>query len=197
MFFTEVYSLAETAPTLGTDAFANINVNATLYYLASSVQSYNEKGWFNYFPQHIGFNGKCGDNLFWKVNDNTLTIFGAGAMWDYDNIDNKAPWRSLNPAPTSLVLEEGITTIGNAAFRECKNLTTINIPDSCWFISGYAFAGCDNLQNVEIPASVEEIGVGAFAWSLLSSITPSKHTHTDCARISQRITPGTTGLSGK
>ena len=125
--FTEVYSLAETAPTLGTNAFKYINGNATLYYLTSSEQSYNDKGWFNYFPQHIGlFDGKCGDNLYWVVNDNVLTISGTGAMYDYDNIDNKAPWRSLNPAPTSLVLEKGITHIGNVAFYGCEGFTEVH-----------------------------------------------------------------------
>ncbi len=123
--FTEVYSLAKTAPTLGTKAFTGTNSNATLYYPVSSEQSYNEKGWFNYFTYEA--NGKCGDNLYWYVDDeNILTIFGTGAMYDYGSSSNKAPWRSLNPAPTSLVLEEGITHIGNSAFYSCEGLIEVH-----------------------------------------------------------------------
>ena len=71
-------------------------------------------------------NNKCGDSLYWYVNDeNTLTIFGTGAMWDYDNSSNKAPWRNLNTAPTSLELKEGMTSIGTYAFY--NDATKINL----------------------------------------------------------------------
>ena len=162
--FTEVYSFAETAPTLGENAFKNINENATLYYPVSSKQSYNDNGWFEYFPQHIGFNGKCGDNLYWYVDDeNTLTIFGTGAMYDYGS-SNKAPWRSLNPAPTSLVLEEGITSIGNYAFYLCSGFKgSLTIPNSVTNIGNYAFYDCEGFKgSLTIPNSVTSIGERAF-----------------------------------
>ena len=174
--FTEVHSSAAIAPTLGTDAFANINENATLYYPASSEQSYDEKGWFNYFPQHIESDGKCGDNLYWYVDDeNILTIFGTGAMYDYSSSSNKAPWRSLNPAPTSLVLEEGITHIGNYAFNDCYSFTgSLTIPNSVTSIGNYAFSDCYSFTgSLTIPNSVTSIGKDAFAYcySFTGSLT--------------------------
>ncbi len=164
--FSDVYSFAVTAPTLGTGAFANINENATLYYPVSSEQSYNDNGWFEYFPQHIGFNGKCGDNLYWYVDENnTLTIFGTGAMYNYaDSGSDKAPWRSLYPKPTSLVLEEGITHIGNYAFYYCTGFNgDLTIPNSVTTIGEYAFQDCSGFTgSLTIPNSVTSIGNYAF-----------------------------------
>ena len=63
--------------------------------------------------------GECGDNLTWTFDEssNTLTISGTGAMWDYNNSgagETTAPWRDLSF--TTLVLEDGITSIGDCAF---------------------------------------------------------------------------------
>ena len=110
-------------------------------------------------------NNKCGDSLYWYVNDeNTLTIFGTGAMWDYDNSSNKAPWRNLNTAPTSLVLEEGVTHIGNSAFDSCEGFTgSLTIPNSVTSIGNYAFSGCYGFTgSLTIPNSVTTIGESAF-----------------------------------
>ena len=195
--FTEVYSLAETAPTLGTNAFKYINGNATLYYLTSSEQSYNDKGWFNYFPQHIGlFDGKCGDNLYWVVNDNVLTISGTGAMYDYDNIDNKAPWRSLNPAPTSLVLEEGITSIGNYAFHLCSGFTgSLTIPNSVTTIGDRAFDGCSGFKgSLTIGDSVTTIGDYAFYECI--GFTGSLTIPNSVTTIGDRAFNGCSGFTG-
>ena len=110
-------------------------------------------------------NNKCGDNLFWAVDEeNTLTIFGTGAMYDYEFSGNKAPWRNLNPAPTSLVLEEGITSIGNYAFALCSGFTgSLTIPNSVTTIGDYAFSDCSNFVCVYALASTApELGDKTF-----------------------------------
>ena len=110
-------------------------------------------------------NNKCGDNLFWAVDEeNTLTIFGTGAMYDYEFSGNKAPWRNLNPAPTSLVLEEGITSIGNYAFALCSGFTgSLTIPNSVTNIGDYAFSDCSNFVCVYALASTApELGDKTF-----------------------------------
>ena len=109
--------------------------------------------------------GKCGDHLFWVVDDkSTLTISGTGAMYDYEFSGNKAPWRNLNPAPTSLVLEEGITSIGNSAFYGCSGFTgDLTIPNSVTTIGNSAFNGCDGFTgSLTIGNSVTTIGSSAF-----------------------------------
>lgn len=77
-------------------------------------------------------------SVTWKydADTTTLTISGKGAMADYDV---EAPW--TNEAVTTLVLEEGITSIGNCAFQYLYDLTgDIVIPKSVTRIGDYAFS---------------------------------------------------------
>ena len=55
-----------------------------------------------------------------------------------------------------------VTSIGEEAFSECDNLTSVNIPDSVTTIENYAFYDCDSLTSVTIPDSVTTIGNLAF-----------------------------------
>ena len=65
-----------------------------------------------------------------------------------------------------------ITSIGDCAFSDCSNLTSITIPDSVTEIGDYAFSDCSNLTSITIPDSVTEIGDSAFSdCSNLTSIT--------------------------
>ena len=116
--------------------------------------------------QTLTAGGKCGDNLYWHVDDeNILTIFGTGAMYDYKHSgDNISPWRKLETVPTSLVMEEGITHIGKYAFCDCKGFTSsLTIPNSVTTIGEYAFDSCSSLTgSLTIPNSVTTIGKYAF-----------------------------------
>ena len=110
-------------------------------------------------------------NLTWKLDaDGTLTISGTGTMKDYDNGDNPSPVCN-NSNVKKVVIEDGVTNIGNWAFSECSSLTSITIPDSVTSIGAYAFAGCYDLTSITIPESVTNIGNGAFLACGLTSIT--------------------------
>ena len=117
--------------------------------------------------------GKCGENAIWSLNMDTglLTISGSGAMKDYEFGDQ--PWQSYVYDLTSVVIENGITSIGNNAFNYCTGLTSITIPDSVKSIGEFAFADCYGLESVEIGSGVESIGQEAFksCCDALTSIT--------------------------
>ena len=110
-------------------------------------------------------------NLTWKLDaDGTLTISGTGAMKDYDSDDSPATQKK--DSVKKVVIEDDVTSIGDYAFWNCSNLTSITIPDSVTIIGNSAFNACSSLTSLTIPNSVTSIGEGAFyACSSLTSIT--------------------------
>lgn len=62
-----------------------------------------------------------------------------------------------------VVIPEGVTGIGNSAFRDCAALTGVTLPNSVTHIEDHAFTGCAALASVTIPGSVETICFGAFS----------------------------------
>jgi len=70
---------------------------------------------------------------------------------------------------TSVVIGNGVTSIGDSAFFECRSLTSIVIPDSVTSIGDSAFTSC-SFKYIEIPNSVTNIGDSAFSWCSLKSI---------------------------
>ena len=92
--------------------------------------------------------------------EQSLTLSGAGAIPDYPI--GETPWREFRDEIKSIVLEEGVTRIGDYAFYNCKALTSVEIPEGVTQIGESAFACCQSLKAVTIPGSVTEIGEGAF-----------------------------------
>ena len=64
---------------------------------------------------------------------------------------------------TSVTIPDSVTSIECSAFIGCSGLTSITIPDSVKSIGNYAFYYCDGLTSVTIPDSVTSIGAGAFS----------------------------------
>ncbi|MBE6425019.1 MAG: hypothetical protein E7029_03325 [Planctomycetaceae bacterium] len=64
---------------------------------------------------------------------------------------------------TSVTIPDSVTSIGDSAFYTCKSLTSVTIPDSVTSIGDHAFFGCNSLTSVTIPDSVTSIGGGPFA----------------------------------
>ena len=58
----------------------------------------------------------CEDGLWWKLEDGTLTIAGAGAMADYRAAHALSPWLTQSEPIRALVVVEGVTSIGAYAF---------------------------------------------------------------------------------
>lgn len=117
--------------------------------------------------------GTCGDNLTWTFDNGTLTISGTGEMKNYSgNLNQSAPWHSNIKSIKSVVIEKGVTNIGDYAFSWCNSLTSITIPNSVISIGRDAFDNCSSLTSITIPNSITSIGYGAFeACSGLTSVT--------------------------
>ena len=111
-----------------------------------------------------------GSNLTWTLDsEGVLTISGSGDMHDYVY---SSPWHENGNQIRSVLMENGVTGIGNFAFFECISLTSMTIPDSVTCIGNCAFKDCSSLASVTIPDSVASIGVYAFCGcTSLKSVT--------------------------
>ena len=101
--------------------------------------------------------GAQGNNLTWKLTvDGTLTISGNGKMKNYEDAANEpyttkiAPWYKYNKNTEIriVVVETGVTSIGNYAFSECHNLTSVVLPDSIDSIGSHVFSDCTSLKSI-------------------------------------------------
>lgn len=115
----------------------------------------------------IYYSGTCGENLTFTLDTRTgiLIISGTGYMSNYDySFDNfrNAPWFHDRYSIKSVIIEEGVTSVGSDAFSYCANLAYVSLPDSLTYISSEAFSECKSLQEITIPDSVEYIGIAAF-----------------------------------
>ena len=121
--------------------------------------------------------GKCGDNLTWTLDDGTLTISGHGKMDDYGLL-KKLPWYNESYSIKEVIINNGVTSIGDEAFSGCHSLTSITIPDSVTAIGMNVFSDCKSLTSVMIPDSVTTIGWWAFegCTSLINVIIPNSVT---------------------
>ena len=146
--------------------------------------------------------GTCGEDLTWTVDQSTgvLTISGKGNMDNYAYVTKygtladptitfrtgyQPPWYDYKDSITSIVVEEGVTCIGETAFmglvnvksmslpstlkelrRECfENLISIeyiDLPDNIVSIGGFAFDCCLSLKKIDIPDSVVEMSGAVF-----------------------------------
>jgi hypothetical protein len=103
--------------------------------------------------------GDFGENnaLHWELNNSTLTISGTGAMPNYSN-SGFVPWYSYRFSIETVMIEDGVTSIGDYVFYDCENLASVTIGNSVESIGNYVFYGCDNLASVIIPEGVTGIG---------------------------------------
>jgi hypothetical protein len=135
--------------------------------------------------------------LTWNINNGTLTISGEGAMPDYGFSNNFAPWREYQASIHTVIIETGVTTIGNYAFYPCTSLTSITISDGVTSIGRGAFRNCKSLSSITIPNSVITVGSLAFLQCFgLTSITFSNNLATigdyafeDCTNLTSITLP--------
>ena len=114
--------------------------------------------------------GTCGDDLTWELTGNeVLTISGTGEMTDFGGEEGEAPWYDCRYQIKMVQIEDGVTSIGDCAFNECRVLSHVDIPDSVTRIGTGAFVRT-TLKELTIPDSVTSIGASAFLRSGLENI---------------------------
>ena len=109
--------------------------------------------------------GSCGENVTWELAEGILTISGTGGMKNYEDPEysyTKAPWYNDRQSVETVVIRNGVTSIGDYAFWKCINLANVIIPEGMEIIGRYAFGECRNLTGIDIPEGVTEICAFAF-----------------------------------
>lgn len=195
---------APVPPVLGENAFTGIHPDVEFIIdenLGVEVMNaYANSDWAKYFDvlSTTVVSGYCGDpnvnegkDVTWNLSlGGVLTISGVGAMedcgyvrvvggWGFD----RSPWCG-DDRVTSVVVKEGITNIGDGAFRECVKIESVELPTSCTIIGDSAFYCCSSLKTIVIPEGVTSIGNDAFVAcsSLKSIVIPNSVTTIgDCA----------------
>ena len=129
--------------------------------------------------------GQCGENLNWRIDGGVLSITGTGPMWDYTYIHGNnflitldlpngekdavvqgprttADWTDYNDVVTSVVIGEGVTSVGNWAFAGMIQVQSVSLPESLETIGPAAFTSCVRLREITIPDAVTDLGSNAF-----------------------------------
>lgn len=105
----------------------------------------------------------------WSLQDGTLVISAQGAMQDY-SAAAQTPWFKDRADIRKIVVQQGVTTIGDYAFYGCENVTSVTLPDTVTQIGKLAFYGCKDLRTLTVPDSVLTVEDYAFAKAGLQTI---------------------------
>ncbi len=97
--------------------------------------------------------GTCGNNLTWVLDTETRTleISGTGDMYSYDN--RSAPWKDYYSRIGKIIINDGVTSIGERAFYNCSNLWQISIAGTVTHIHSSAFLYCTSLSTLKLEDS--------------------------------------------
>lgn len=108
--------------------------------------------------------GSCGDNLTWSFDKKTgtLTVSGTGNMTEYEK-DYDYPWYTFRYDIKTLIITEGVTSVGKFAFHCLSELENLTLPNSLKSIGYWSFGLVNDVTTLTIPAGITEIGEGAFA----------------------------------
>ena len=119
-----------------------------------------------------GATGTSGSTT-WTVSpqEKTLIISGTGPMKDYTT-RNEPPWRPYRNSIEKVIIEEGVTTVGDYAFYAYfDRLSQVSLPSTLYRIGSCAFVNCSALSTIHIPAGVRQHGLYPFNRSATSGIT--------------------------
>lgn len=134
------------------------NLRPGTYYVCA-WSTYEAEGQQNYLPFYVENNG-----VSWEYDSasGTLTFFGKGPMPDYGMWTR--PWyagMSSNEIE-SLVVEPGITSVGNYVCCQYYGLKRVSLPDTVTRIGDKAFYKCTSLTEITLPIGLRKIGLETF-----------------------------------
>ena len=162
---TVAWTDAASIPVIQSNAFDYLNLGyIKLHVPGGTFDAYKGKDVWKNFQIVEEPKGDLSTGLHWEydVATRTLTVSGTGAMPDFNSFDDQ-PWKDVREKIKTVVIEAGVTSIGNEAFTGCEALTSVTLPESgLETIGEKAFMGCEKLSSITIPKSVTTIKEQAF-----------------------------------
>ena len=111
------------------------------------------------------YNGVCGEDVSWTLDSETkvLTISGTGEMYHDGHFSDSLHWhgQKLTTTIQSVVIEQGVTSVGYWAFANCSNLTSVSLPEGITIVEKNAFDN-SGITSIILPNSVTDVQDGAF-----------------------------------
>ena len=181
----ESVSLPSTLTEIDYCTFDECEYLTDIYYEGSKIELYVIYGNYYYLLEKdsvevhyvvdddtIVSSGSCGDNVNYTLTGGgVLTFSGTGEI----EIEEDVFWYNGRAGITSVIIEDGITSIGDFVFYACISLENISFPESLTSIGNYAFGACESLESISFPEGLTSVGAFAFAscTSLVSISFPS------------------------
>ena len=163
------------APSFDETAFADA---VTIAYYPADNASWTEEVrrdyggtvfWTTGAEHEVVRSGQCGEDVFWTLDlEGQLKISGEGAMWDY--IEMTPEWEPYSAMIKEVIVEEGVTTIGDYAFSASGEVSNVQLPDSVYDIGYCSFWNCSKLTSVELPQQLDSIDGRAFLGTGLTEL---------------------------
>ena len=179
------YTIPENVSAISGNAFDGITVDTITY--GGKISGWNSVyvgvGNDSVSDAQFIYEGETINSRFDKETG-TLTIFGTGATATYNDTSSNTPWYKYKDSVKAIVIENGITALGNylakgftnvesvtlpegltsigTACFEGHKFTSIKLPETLQTIGNYAFNACASLTSIDIPASVKNLNRYAF-----------------------------------
>lgn len=110
----------------------------------------------------VSINGDGSVMAKWTLEDRTLAISGIGKMKGWESNSEEDWHKQYENIIQKVIIENGVTNIGDYAFNECSRLESTTIPEGVTSIGYDAFSRCSSLTNIDISSSVTSIRDSAF-----------------------------------
>ena len=130
------------------------------------------------FTSDVVAAGQCGEDVYYiRYADGHVLLQGSGATYDYsDESTPKSVFYNM-PEIKSVIVQEGITKLGNALFYRCQNMQTISLPSTLTEL-GYrifaqgsgGFQSYGGLTELTLPAGIQKLGGNALRQTNITEI---------------------------
>ncbi len=165
-------------------ALTMLSTVAMMFTSCGSNEDDNDRGGSALKPGTLDDQPITQEGIAWKNDASSLIVYGRGDMDDYERGYSPIPHITDNlTAVKSIVIKEGITSIGNYAFYGFDKVTSISIPNGITHIGEQGFGFCESVTSITIPDTVTTMGMGAFkgCYSLEEIVIPGSVTNLDTA----------------